>query len=132
MIDRYQIRPATRDDARRLFDWRNDESTRNMSKNKGLIPWEDHMGWLDRRLKMDQPNLFVFEVDGQPVATFRIDGRDLSYTVAPEHRGRGVAKLMLNEVRSRFGSLRAHVFSDNVPSIKVAQSAGMDVVIVDE
>lgn len=132
MIDRYQIRPATRDDARRLFDWRNDESTRNMSKNKGLIPWEDHMGWLDRRLKMDQPNLFVFEVDGQPVATFRIDGRDLSYTVAPEHRSRGVAKLMLNEVRSRFGSLRAHVFSDNVPSIKVAQSAGMDVVIVDQ
>ncbi|MCK1511868.1 GNAT family N-acetyltransferase [Bradyrhizobium sp. 190] len=132
MIDRFQIRPATRDDARRLFDWRNDESTRNMSKSKSLIPWEDHLGWLDRRLKMDQPNLFVFEVDGQPVATFRIDGRDLSYTVAPEHRNRGVAKLMLNEVRSRFGSLRAHVYSDNVPSIKVAQSAGMDVVIVDE
>ena len=132
MIDRFQIRPATRDDARRLFDWRNDELTRNMSKSKGLIPWEDHLGWLDRRLKMDQPNLFVFEVDGQPVATFRIDGRDLSYTVAPEHRNRGIAKLMLNEVKSRFGSLRAHVYSDNVPSIKVAQSAGMDVVIVDE
>jgi RimJ/RimL family protein N-acetyltransferase len=132
MIDRFQIRPATRDDARRLFEWRNDESTRSMSKNKDLIQWDDHLGWLDRRLKLDQPNLFVFEADGQPVATFRIDGMDLSYTVAPEFRNRGIAKLMLNEVRSRFGSLRAHVYSDNVPSIKVAQSAGFDVVIVDE
>jgi RimJ/RimL family protein N-acetyltransferase len=131
MIDRFQIRPATMDDARLLFEWRNDESTRRVSKNKDLIQWDDHLGWLDRRLRMDQPKLFVFEADGQAVATFRIDGNDLSYTVAPEHRNRGIAKHMLNEVRSRFGRLRAYVYSENVPSIRVAQSAGLDVVIVD-
>jgi RimJ/RimL family protein N-acetyltransferase len=131
MIDHFQIRPATKDDARLLLEWRNDESTRKMSKHKGLVGWDDHLGWLDRRLKMDHPNLFVFEVDGMPVATFRIDGNDLSYTVAPEHRNRGIAKLMLNEVRSRFGCLRARVYADNVSSIKVARSAGLDVVIMD-
>ena len=132
MIDRFLIRPAARDDARLLFEWRNDESTRSVSKNRALIAWDEHLGWLDRRLGMDHPNLFLFEVDGQPVATFRIDGNDLSYTVAPEHRNRGIAKLMLNEVRSRFGRLRAHVYSANIPSIKVAQSADLEVVIVDE
>lgn len=102
-----------------------------MSKYKGGVGWDEHVGWLDRRLKMDQPNLFIFELNQEPVATFRIDGEDVSYTVAPEHRNRGVAKMMLNEVRSRFGCLRAHVYADNEPSIRVARSAGLDVVIMD-
>jgi RimJ/RimL family protein N-acetyltransferase len=131
MIDHTQIRPATKDDVKLLFEWRNDELTRKMSKNNNAVRWEDHLVWFDRRLKMDRPNLFLFELDGRPVATFRIDDNDLSYTVAPEHRSRGIAKLMLNEVRLRFGCLRAHINSDNVPSIKAARSAGMEVVIID-
>jgi RimJ/RimL family protein N-acetyltransferase len=131
MVDHFQIRPATMDDVRLLFEWRNDDLTRRMFKNKDAVRWDDHLDWLDRRLKMDRPNLFVFELDGKPVATFRIDDNDLSYTVAPEHRNRGIAKLMLTEVRSRFGRLRAQIYSDNVPSIKVARSVGLDVVIID-
>ncbi|WP_063707824.1 GNAT family N-acetyltransferase [Bradyrhizobium centrolobii] len=127
----FRIRPATKDDARRLFEWRNDESTRTMSKNKDVVEWDEHLGWLDRRLKMNKPGLFIFELDGEPVATFRVDGEDVSYTVAPEHRNRGVAKLMLNEVRARFGCLRAHVYSDNEPSIRAARRAGFEVVIID-
>jgi RimJ/RimL family protein N-acetyltransferase len=131
MVEHFRIRPATRDDARLLYEWRNDESTRRMSKNKDLVQWDEHQAWLDRRLKMADVNLFVFEVGAEPVATFRIDGNDLSYTVSPQHRNRGIAKLMLSEVRSRFGCLRAQVYADNLASIKVAQSAGMDVVIVE-
>src|ERR1700761_223018 len=131
MVDQFAIRPATNGDARLLFEWRNDESTRRMSKNKDVVRWEDHLDWLDRRLKMDPPSLFVFEESGTPVATFRIDHKDLSYTVGPEHRNRGIAKRMLTEIRSRFGCLRAEVYAENVASIKVARSAGMDVVIVD-
>jgi RimJ/RimL family protein N-acetyltransferase len=131
MVDHFEIRPATKDDAGLLFEWRNDESTRRMSKSRDLVWWDDHLDWLDRRFKMDRPNLFVFELGGTPVATFRIDDNDLSYTVAPEHRNRGIAKLMLNEIKSRFGCLRAQVYAENVASIKVARNAGMDVVIVD-
>src|SRR3954447_5372213 len=130
-MDHFRIRPASKDDAQRLFEWRNDESTRRMSKSKDIVGWDEHLGWLDRRLKMDQPNLFIFELEGKPVATFRIDGEDVSYTVAPVHRNRGVAKLMLNEVRSRFGCLRAHVYADNEPSIRVARNAGLNVVVMD-
>jgi RimJ/RimL family protein N-acetyltransferase len=131
MIDHIKIRPATENDVDLLFKWRNDEQTRRMSKNNAPVPWDEHLAWLDRRLKMSRPNLFVFEMGGQPVATFRIDDKDLSYTVAPEHRGRGIAKLMLNEVRLRFGCLRAQISSANVPSIKAARTAGMQVVIID-
>jgi RimJ/RimL family protein N-acetyltransferase len=131
MVEHFRIRPATKDDARLLYEWRNDESTRRMSKNKDLVQWDEHQAWLDRRLKMVDANLFMFEVGAEPVATFRIDDNDLSYTVSPQHRNRGIAKLMLSEVRLRFGCLRAQVYADNLASIKVARSAGMDVVIVD-
>lgn len=65
------------------------------------------------------------------MATFRIDENNLSYTVAPQHRNRGIAKRMLAEVRSRFGRLRAEVYAENIASIRVAQNAGMDVVVLD-
>jgi GNAT superfamily N-acetyltransferase len=70
-------------------------------------------------------------MDGVPVATFRIDGEGISYTVAPDHRNRGIAKLMLKEVSSRFGRRCAHVYADSEPSIRVARSVGLDVVIID-
>lgn len=131
MVNHFNIRPASRDDARLLFEWRNDESTRRMFKNKEVVRWDDHLDWLDARLKLATPNLFVFEADGTPAATFRIDGRDLSYAVAPEHRNRGIAKLMLTEVRARFGRLRAEIYAENLPSIKAASAADMEVVIID-
>jgi RimJ/RimL family protein N-acetyltransferase len=131
MVEQFRIRPATQDDSRLLYEWRNDESTRSMSKNKDPIRWDDHQDWLGCRLKMNCPNLFVFEVGDEPVATFRIDDSKVSYTVAPQHRNRGIAKLMLTEVRSRFGCLSAEVYADNLASIKVAESAGLNVVIVD-
>jgi hypothetical protein len=52
-------------------------------------------------------------MDGIPAATFRIDAEDISYTVAPDHRNRGTAKLMLKEVSPRFGRLCARVYADN-------------------
>ena len=131
MADTFNIRPATKDDARVLFEWRNDNSTRKMFKNKDYVQWDEHRDWLDRRLKMDRPNLFVLEQNGAPVATFRIDDRDLSYTVAPAHRNRGIAKVMLKEVRTRFGRLRAEIYSDNLASIAVAREAGLEVIIID-
>jgi len=71
MADPFNIRPATKDDASLLFKWRNDESTRRMSKNKDYVQWDEHLSWLDRRLKTEHPNLFVFEEDGSPVANIQ-------------------------------------------------------------
>jgi hypothetical protein len=55
----------------------------------------------------------------------------VSYIVAEQHCNRGTAKLMLKEVRRRFGRLRAEICSSNLPSIKAAPSAGLGVVIID-
>ncbi len=59
-----------------------------------------------------------------PIGTCRIDGDEVSYTIAPEHRRRGYATALLVLVREQFGSLRAEIKPENAASIKAATAAG--------
>jgi len=127
-------RPATLDDARLLFDWRNDEITRAMSRADSPIEWNAHLSWLGDRLKRPTPHLYIAERDGIPVGTFRLDGKEISYTVAPEWRGNGIGLSMIVQAQQSFGylgRLRAEIFSRNLASIKVAERAGLDIVVLD-
>lgn len=117
-------RPATPEDAENLFRWRNDPITRAMSVNTQPIEWVDHVAWLDRRLARQNPNLYIVVVDGDPVGTFRLDDGEVSYTIAPEFRGRGFATWTLSLVRNRFGPQRAVIKAENTASIRAAQKAG--------
>jgi len=118
------IRLATRDDAQLLLAWRNDPLTRAMSKSLHEVQWDEHVRWLNSRLTRIEPHLYIAEIDGAPVGTIRIDGDEISYTVAPEHRGRGYATEMLRWAHAQFGSLRAEIKPENVASVKAAERAG--------
>ena len=127
-----QIRAATMDDAQRLFAWRNDPLTREMSKNAEPVSWDCHFDWLSKRLARVEPRLYMIEQDGIPVATYRIDGvNEISYTVAPEFRFRGIASALLVEALKRHGPLRAEIFRDNYGSIKAASRAGVHIIHLD-
>ncbi len=124
------MRPASMDDADLLLEWRNDPVTRANSKTTNAVQRDAHISWLTARLQRDQPNLYVAE-DDEPVGTIRIDGDEVSYTVAPEHRGKGYATTMLIWARERFGVLRAEIKLENIASIRAAAKAGHVVVIID-
>lgn len=121
------IRLATLGDAEMLLVWRNDHLTREMSKNMDVVAMEGHVKWLAARLAREEPHLYVAESDGVPVGTIRIDGDEVSYTTAPEHRGLGHATAMLMWAKEKFGSLRAEIKPGNVASIKAAERAGHQV-----
>ncbi len=125
-----RYRGATASDALVLLAWRNDALTRFNSRNANPVDLSDHLAWLERRLMRESPHLYIAELDGEPVGTVRIDGEEISYTVAPEHRGRGYAKQMLRWAYSEFGRLRAEIRPDNIASIKAAESAGHKVVLL--
>jgi RimJ/RimL family protein N-acetyltransferase len=59
------------------------------------------------------------------VGTFRIDGDEISYTVAPDCRGMGACTAMLRQAHAMFGPLRAEIKPENIASIKAAERAGM-------
>lgn len=94
------LRPATMEDARRLFEWRNDPLTRQNSRNTKEGVWEDHVAWLEKSLISPTRKLYIAEENGTPVGTVRSDDdtdgyTELSYTTAPEARGQGYGKRMV-------------------------------------
>jgi UDP-2,4-diacetamido-2,4,6-trideoxy-beta-L-altropyranose hydrolase len=112
---RLKIRKAKQEDARLLWDWANDPSTRRVSFAADPIPWEEHCRWLQQKLA--DPDCLFFVVSnaaGTPVGQARYDMNGgaavISISVAAEHRAQGYGPEMIRLTASE-------VF--NVSSVKV-------------
>jgi UDP-2,4-diacetamido-2,4,6-trideoxy-beta-L-altropyranose hydrolase len=125
------FRPATPDDAPLLRAWRNDPETRRWSFTSNEVRSDEHAAWL--RKVLADPNrrlLIAFARDGQPVGTVRVDALDapaceLSWTVAPEARGRGLGKEMVRAAAHGLGGeLVARIKNGNTASERIAAFAG--------
>lgn len=125
------IREASFDDARRLFDWRNDEETRRMSRDPSPLDWDRHCAWLERVLASDAHRLVIALHDGEPVASVRFDyGEETEYSIviAPAWRGRGLAtdalRLALGDEEHCVGYTR----DDNIACQKMMRNLGFTMV----
>ena len=124
------LRPASPSDIDALYRWRMDPDTRAASLSTSAIPFEAHRAWLLDLLADSTRRLFVAECDGIPVGTIRADLRDeiseLSWTVAPEHRGRGIGtQMVVLMAASISGPIEAVVKAGNPASVRIAEAAGM-------
>lgn len=124
-----KLRPASMDDAELLLSWRNDEATLKASRQTGPVLPDTHLKWLEGVLSDPSRHLFIAEAEGMPLGTIRADEdvneTVLSWTVAPEHRGKGVGKRMLTELLTRFsGRIRADVRPGNTASTRMVQALG--------
>jgi UDP-2,4-diacetamido-2,4,6-trideoxy-beta-L-altropyranose hydrolase len=68
-----QLRPATIDDARVLFDGRNTEAVRRWSVQSDIIDWSSHLIWLAATLANPQHQLLVAEALDGPIGVLRYD-----------------------------------------------------------
>jgi len=124
------LRLATIEDAPLLLQWRNDPVTRAASLSIAVVGWEEHLAWVNRVLVSQDHQLFIAYVEGQAVGTARSDRHssvhELSWTVAPNWRGQGVAKLMAKQLADQFsGPICARVKLDNLASQNIAIYLGM-------
>ncbi|MFJ4232849.1 bifunctional UDP-2,4-diacetamido-2,4,6-trideoxy-beta-L-altropyranose hydrolase/GNAT family N-acetyltransferase [Cellulosimicrobium cellulans] len=128
-------RPATSGDALVLLRWRNDPSVRAVSRSSELVPWREHRTWLAGVLDDPARRLYVIEHGGVRVATVRFDLLDageweVSITLAPEARGRGLAGAVLSAAEVAFtagepgATLVAAILPDNAPSQRLFVRAG--------
>lgn len=131
--NRVSVRPPRPEDAAVVLRWRNDPVTRAMSRTADPVSPERHADFW-RRIGSD-PDLIYFmgETDGGPfgvIAFERIDGEwEVSTHVGPEHRGRGLARSLVQEgIRAAFPQgvplLRAEIKAENTPSRRVFESLG--------
>ncbi len=125
------LRPVTLQDASLLLQWRNDPVTRLASHNTQEITLEDHFLWLKKLLENSNRRLFIAEVEGLPIGTVRADLEEngvteLSWTIAPEARGKGFGKEMVALLAKQIqGPIRAEIKVGNISSIKIAEFSGL-------
>jgi RimJ/RimL family protein N-acetyltransferase len=125
------LRPATTADARLLHEWRNDPKSRQASRNTAFVPWPEHCEWLAAVLVSPHHIMRIAEEDGKPLGMVRADRRDqgweLSWTVAPQARKKGIGHAMLQQfVAVLDGRLTAVIRKDNVASARIAAAAGFE------
>ena len=126
-----KLRPATMADAALLLQWRNGADTRVNSRNSEPIDVGQHETWLSRILASPDHVVRIAEAGGHPVGVVRADrtaqGWELSWTVAPKARGRGVGGGMLGVfVASLDGRLTAVIRKGNLASSKIAAKVGLE------
>jgi RimJ/RimL family protein N-acetyltransferase len=125
------LRLATLQDAKLLLAWRNDPQTRSASHDCREITLAEHLAWLNQLMGDSSRRLLIAEQGGVPVGSVRadkaIDGAtELSWTVAPDARGRGIGRRMLAALLEELsGPVRAEVKIGNVASARIAESVGL-------
>lgn len=129
-----RVRP---EDAYALWIWANDPQTRAASHGRPPIPWEGHRAWLSERIGSPDHLILVGMASGElPVGSVRFDTADgwqsarLSYVVAPEARGRGFGRALVEQgtalVRAEHPGVRllAEVLEVNVASARAFRGLG--------
>ncbi len=133
-------RPAGESDALLLLRWRNDPATRRVSRSTGLVPWGDHAGWFRAVLASEDRELYVVEQAGAPIGTVRFDRLEepeweVSITLAPEARGRGLAGPVLAAGERAFDGrhpgtrIVAAVLPGNEASQRLFRRAGYELAV---
>ena len=124
------FKKATIDDAQILHEWRNDIHTRQMSHSQDPVDFSAHIAWLEKSLLNTGRDIYICENGQESVGTIRVDKEtncaELSWTISPRQRGKGLGSKMLCEFIKKYPmQYRAEIKDDNIASKKMAESAGM-------
>jgi len=131
------LRSVNFDDWSLLLEWRNDPVTRENSINPEIVEEESHKTWLLNSLKNSNREIYILEDNSIPVGTIRSDKNNdnkyfLSWTISPEHRGKGYgAKMLELFLQNRSGEYLAEIYEYNISSIKMVEKLNFKLLSTD-
>lgn len=135
LTSQLEIRGASRDDAAMLFEWRNDERTRQHFRNPSPLVLEKHLLWFENVLK-DTSKLFLIVLRKDvPLGCVRFDISssiaEVSIYIDPSQQGLGIGAGVLqtaldelNKARPEVRSIRAEVLAANRASAATFKRCG--------
>ncbi|HOX57770.1 MAG TPA: UDP-2,4-diacetamido-2,4,6-trideoxy-beta-L-altropyranose hydrolase [Candidatus Paceibacterota bacterium] len=130
-----QLRPATEQDCRLVWEWANDPVARQVSFSTKPIPWEEHVRWFTNKLRQKE-HCFWLACDraGQAFGQVRFDTREgrtvISVNLGAQHRGRNLGSFVIwAACRKLFretpaATVDAWIKADNAASVRAFQKAG--------
>jgi UDP-2,4-diacetamido-2,4,6-trideoxy-beta-L-altropyranose hydrolase len=126
-----RLRRVTESDANLILAWANDPETRAASFHPDLIDPVGHTRWMASRLASPTTGFWIGESDaGLAVGQVRVEGEELSISVAPDARGRGFGRALLAAAVEEAGRtlavdrLVARVRLDNPASLALFTGGG--------
>lgn len=135
-MEEIKIRSAKENDSKDIFEWRNNELTRQMSHTSEIIEWENHNRWYSNSLNSQSRILLICEDNrNEKIAIIRFDISEsnaiISINLNPNQRGKGLAKPCLigsieffsNEY-TEIKNLIAEIKEDNIASQKTFLGIG--------
>jgi UDP-2,4-diacetamido-2,4,6-trideoxy-beta-L-altropyranose hydrolase len=133
--DELTLRPAEVADSRSVWTWRNDLTTRTLSRTTAPVTWPEHQAWWARAVASDDRKILIAEVANAPVAALRFDKLgpgefEVSINLAPAARNSGVGSRVLaaacRSFREENGPVRltATIHRDNPASRRVFEKLG--------
>ena len=93
------LRAVTSDDMYLLFQWVNDPDSRVSSTSGELITWDQHVTWFLNMLNSQNHWAYILQKNNEPCGIIRFQSSNgentLSYSIAPQFRGLGLSKILL-------------------------------------
>lgn len=100
---KFYLRLVKEEDMDLLFSWANDPVVRKNAFHSNPIPYEVHQRWFTKLMQDDSQVQYILMQDDVPVGQIRFsladDTATIDYSIAPDMRGHGYGKLMLNLAR---------------------------------
>lgn len=132
-----RLKKAEYSDIDLLYEWANDTVVRQNSFNSDKIPYDTHVKWFTRMMSDPSVIQYILHDDNVPVGQVRLDiegdEAEISYSVSPEHRGKGYGRELLRMIYGvvkndypGISTLVARVKSDNIKSKSLFENLGYD------
>lgn len=108
------LRDAEKKDVDLIFRWANDPMTRQNSFNSETIDYDEHVRWYDQITAGVDVRMFILMDNDSAIGQIRIqinnsDG-EISYSIAPEYRGRGygtiIVDMLVEKVRKEMPEIK--------------------------
>lgn len=131
MVEEFEIKLATIENMKAIFDLSNDASVRENSFNQEKIEWSEHQIWFKK--KLEDKNCIFYVIKNSLnifVGYVRLDNKNGNWTITihltPESRGKGYgSKILKNIVElNQNKKIIACVKEKNVASYKSFLHAG--------
>jgi UDP-2,4-diacetamido-2,4,6-trideoxy-beta-L-altropyranose hydrolase len=136
LAESLSVRPATMNDAAVMLRWRNDPTTRAVSRDGAIISAQTHNAWLQRTLADADRCLLVGQVGNVEIGVIRFDGlgneeSEVSLYLDPALVGLGLGRWLLRAGEAHLQTLQpvtrtlvATVLDGNVGSQRMFAACG--------
>jgi RimJ/RimL family protein N-acetyltransferase len=128
------LRPATAEDCRAVWLWRNDEETRRASLDSSFIEYGAHQRWFLESLERTERKIYIVLEGGEPCGVVRLDVTAQQATVSifldRRRQGHGIGPSALDAVADvaerdmHLTCLLARIKPDNHRSLAAFKRAG--------